>query len=265
MTEDKLAFLDQPRDDQGRFAPKDNEPPVQDVAPEPPAPEQPAPAPEQAQPVQAPSVEPPAPKAPEGYIPINAVLDEREKRQAAQRELDELKRKFAEAQRQPPQPAPDPIADPEGFQRAIDERLAQTQWDATTRISLRFALQQHGEEAVKAAEEWVREQVQTNPAFVNSIRQQMDPYDFVVKQHKIALRNAKLGDETDLDAAFEKWAAERGYQKASEQPVQSGGASPSPTQTPLPKPSLATARSAGGTAPRVPMGPGAAFDGVFKS
>lgn len=266
IDEDKLAFLDQPRDDQGRFASKTQEPPAQVEEPAPPAQEQPAEPVAETPAVQ--SAEPPAAKAtpPEGYIPINAVLDEREKRQALQRELEEFKRKFAEREKQPPAPPPDPIADPEGFQRALDERLAQTQWDATTRISLRFALQSHGAEAVKAAEDWVAEQAQSNPAFIQTIRQQVDPYDFVVKQHKIALRNAKLGDETDLDAAFEKWAAERGYQKLSEQqPVQSSAAAPSPQSTPLPKPSLATARSAGGTAPRVPMGPGAAFEGVFKS
>ena len=269
MTDDnELPFLDQPRDDNGRFASK-AEPPAVETPP--PAPEIP-PATEPAvappgQPAQPQSVEPSTVKAtpPDGYIPINAVLDEREKRQAAQRELEELKRKFAEQNRQPPQPPPDPIVDPEGFQQMLDDRLAQTQWDATTRISLRFAVQQHGPEAVKAAEDWVKEQVQDNPAFINAIRQQPDPYDFVVRQHKIAQRNAKLGDETDLDAAFEKWAADRGYARAGQaMPTASSVGAPSPQSTPLPRPSIASAPAASGGTPKIPTGGGVAFDEVFR-
>lgn len=270
MTDDnELPFLDQPRDDNGRFASKNEPPAVETISP-PPAPSippatEPAVAPPE-QPAQTTSVEPSTVKAtpPDGYIPIAAVLDEREKRQELKRELEEFKRKYAEREQQPQTPPPDPIVDPEGFQRALDERIAQTQWDATTRISLRFAVQQHGAEAVKAAEDWVAEQVQSNPAFINAIRQQPDPYDFVVRQHKRHVALSKFGDD-DPDAYARKWAEANGYVLANpqQQPVASVGA-PSPQSTPLPRPSIASAPSASSGTPKIPTGGGVAFDEVFR-
>lgn len=259
MEKEELPFLDQPRDEQGRFAPKADEQAS-------PAPE-PTPAPQSAEPVTpepTPSVEPQAaPTAPpSGYIPIAAVLDEREKRQKYERELEELKRQIAEARQQPVAP-PDPIADPDGFQRALDEKLQQTQWDATTRISLRFAVQQHGEEAVKAAEDWVKEQVQSNPAFANAIRQQPDPYDFVVRQHKRHIAMSKLGDD-EPDTYAQRWAEANGYVKAGTQQQAAGVGAPISNQTPLPRPSLASAPAAAPGALKIPVGAGVAFDEVFR-
>lgn len=264
MTEDKLSFLDQPRDEAGRFASKSDSQPAPEPTPEPPASEPPAqvqpasePAPEPtSQPVSAPVQPPP------GYIPMAAVLDEREKRQKYERELEELRRKFEEATRKPPQPL-DPIADPEAFERQLNERIERVRWDAITSASHVAALRLHGPEKVKSAEEWLQLELQSNPAFWQVIQRQPDPYDFVVSQHQRSLRLQKIGDE-DPEAWAQKWAEANGYVKAGQQPQQSvGGASPSPQPT-LPRPSLASAPSAAGKAPNVPTGPGAAFDAVFK-
>lgn len=265
--DDKLSFLDQPRDDGGRFASRQEAAPV-DPAPQPePAQVQPPEPVSNPEPIAEPgNVEPAAqPTVPPGYIPYAQALDEREKRQASQRDADEWKRKYEEATKKAPEPL-DPIADPEGFERQLQDRFRRAEWDATTRVSLGFAVRQHGAETVKAAEEWVKTELQSNPAFFQTIERQSDPYDFVVRQQKISQRNAKLGDEVDIDAAFEKWAAERGYQRTGQAPQsgQSVGA-PSPTQTaPLPRPSLATAPAAGLNSSRAPVGDGVAFDGLFK-
>lgn len=269
--EDKLSFLDQPRDDNGRFASKaDTQPAPEPMATEtPPASPEPPAAPE-AQPVEVtPEASSGQPSGgnqpPPGYIPMAALLDERDKRQKYERELEQYRKQLEEARKAPP-PAPiDPITDPEGFEASINQRLEKARWDAITSVSHQMANRHHGAEKVKAAEEWLAGELQTNPHLWQTIQRQVDPYDFVVQQHQRTLRLAKIGDD-DPESWAAKWAEQNGYVKADQQhQAASGGATPSPTQTPLPKPSLATARSAGGTAPRVPMGPGSAFDGVFKS
>jgi hypothetical protein len=208
-------------------------------------------------------VEPVAPvQVPPGYIPTAALLDEREKRQKYERELEDFKRKYEEATRKPLEPM-DPLADPEGFERQLNERLGKAEWDAITRISLGFAVKAHGAETVKAAEDWVREQASTRPGFVDEIRQSTDPYDFVVRAHKRHMAMSKLGDE-DPDSWAAKWAEANGYVKAGQATSAAGGQAPSPTIAAPPRPSLASAPSAGNNSPKVPMGPGAAFEGLFK-
>lgn len=261
MTEDKLSFLDQPRDEVGRFASKDNSQPVDDSpppAPEPPAAEQPAPTPEPApsQPASAPVQPPP------GYIPMAAVLDEREKRQKYERELEDMRRKYEEATRRPPQPL-DPIADPEAFERSLNERIERVRWDAITNASLVAATRHHGPEKVKAAEEWLQSELQNNPGIWQQIQRQPDPYDYVVSQHQRTLRLQKIGDD-DPEAWAQKWAEANGYVKAGTQQPQSAGVAGPPPNPTLPRPSLASAPSAGGKTSTVPVGPGEAFKAVFK-
>ena len=259
MTEDKLSFLDQPRDDTGRFASKDNSQPVEAPPPAsvPPA-EQPAPTlePAPSQPASAPVQPPP------GYIPMAAVLDEREKRQRFERENEELRRKYEEATRRPPQ-ALDPIADPEAFERSLNERIERVRWDAITNASLVAATRHHGADKVKAAEEWLQSELQNNPGIWQQIQRQPDPYDYVVSQHQRTLRLQKIGDD-DPDAYAQKWAEANGYVKAGTQQPQSAGVTGHSPPSTLPRPSLASAPSAGGKTSNVPVGPGEAFNAVFK-
>ena len=263
MTEDKLSFLDdRPRDDAGRFASKSDNSQPAPMTSEPPVSEPPAsPQPVQEAPTPEPTLSQPSSGQPQhGFIPIAAVLDEREKRQKFERELEEYKRKYEEVTRKPPQPL-DPLADPEAFERQLNERIERVRWDAITNASLVAATRHHGPEKVKAAEEWLQQELQSNPAIWQAIQRQPDPYDFVVSQHQRTLRMAKLGDE-DPEAFAQKWAEANGYVKAG-QAQAVGGASPSQQPT-LPRPSLASAPSAGGKAPNVPVGPGEAFMAVFK-
>lgn len=259
MEDDKLSFL---RDDKGRFA--SSEQPATEAPPPPaePPPPQEAPAPAQVQPPDTASVQPGPATPPPGYIPIAAVLDEREKRQKFERELEDYRRKYEEATRQPPKPL-DPIADPDAFDAALRERMEQVEWNAITTVSLASARRQHGDEKVKQAEEWVRSQLAQNPAFYQTIRRQPDPYDFVVREHQRNLRLSKIGDD-DPEAWAQRWAEANGYIKAQTQP-QPAGSAPSPQSAPLPRPSLASAPSAASRQPNVPLGPGAAFDAVFRS
>lgn len=258
MTEDKLSFLDTPRDDQGRFAPKDTQP-VDDSPP----PAEPAPPVADAQPALAPDTTPVQPSAPPpGYIPMAAVLDERDKRQKFERELEDYKRRYEELTRKAPEPV-DPIADPDAFNRHIEAQVARAKWDAITSVSYSMALRHHGAEKVKQAEEWLAGELQSNPGMWTQVQRQPDPYDFVVSQHQRTMRLQKIGDE-DPEAWAQKWAEANGYIKAPSQPV-ADRAALSPQSAPIPKASIASAPSAGGKSPHVPTGPGAAFEAVFKS
>ncbi len=260
--DEKLSFLDEkPRDEQGRFAPKSE--PVQAEPAPPPEPTETLP-PQGTEPVADPTTQP----NPEPWKEAKW-WDEKEKRQQRERELAErdrelaqLKRQLEDVTRKPVEPI-DPVIDPEGYERSINERIEQAKWDTKTEVSLAFANQRHGAEAVNAAKSWVEQKLASNPSFWLEIQRQADPYDFVVKQHKREMSYAKLGDD-DPETWFEKQARERGYVKSGEH--QAPVAGPIPQQgTPPPRPSLASAPSAGGNAHKGPMGPGAAFDGAFKS
>lgn len=265
MSDDKLAFLDKPRDGAGRFAPKET------AAPELPMleaekPQEPAPQAQQepvapAAPPQTPIKEP----LPPGHVPLEALLDTREKAQRAQREAEEYKRKYEEATRKPTTPI-DPIADPDGFNRTWEEQRAKDRQDMQFETSWFAAQAQHGEAAVQEAEKWLEQELQSNPGFFQTIARQRHPYDFVVKQHKRSLSVAKLGED-DFETAARKWAEANGYQtQQQQQPAATEAATPIPQQrTPLPRPSLANAPSAGGAAPKIPVGDGVAFGAVFKS
>lgn len=266
--DDKLSFLDRPRDENGRFAPTKAEPaplelPQLEAEKEPPQ-QEPAP---QAQQTVAPAAPPQTPTKetpPPGYIPLEALLETREKAQKAAREAEEYRRKYEEATRKPAQPI-DPIADPDGFYRSVEEQRAKDRQDTLFETSWLIAQQQHGEETVKAAEEWLQDELQRNPGLFQTIARQRHPYDFVVKQHKRSLTVAKLGDD-DFETAARKWAESNGYAPQQQQQPALEAVPPTPQpRAPLPRPSLANAPSAGGSAPKIPVGDGVAFGAVFKS
>jgi hypothetical protein len=230
MTEDKLSFL---WDENGRFASKEDTQPAPEVSSAPPAsPEPPpqAPAPESqtpaaVQPASGP-VQPPA-----GYIPMAAVLDEREKRQRLERELEEYRRKAQEAER--PQQPIDPIADPDGFNRQLEMQRAKDRWEIITSISHATASRQHGAEKVKAAEDWLAGELQQNPHFWATVQRQVDPYDFVVQSHQAVTSPVENRRPADPEAWAQKWAEANGYVRAT-QAVDAGTPALSPRQSPLP-------------------------------
>ena len=130
------------------------------------APEAEAPAPVEAQPAPQdhapeavstgePATPPVATDDSAQRIPITALLDEREKRQAAERRAQEIERRLAEfeAQRQQ-QPAPDFFENPEAaFQR--QQQMFQSELLRTkVQLSAEWARKQHGEETVQRVVEF---------------------------------------------------------------------------------------------------------------
>lgn len=231
---------DPPRGPDGKFVAKD--PATPEPAPEPVVAAEPPPAPE--------------PAVPPGYVPLEAL-------QAVREEVRTLK-----AQRQPaPQPAepqavPDRYEDPEGYEAWRDQQLENRLFDERCNVSERFARTQHGEELVDAAKQWAVGKLQADPLFNAALRGQPDPYGFAVAEY----RKDKLFSEFKDDdfAAFQAWKASQGQPAPAEPaapiPVAVAPLTPAP---PAPPRSIATAPSAGGPA-GVPIGPGVAYDAIFK-
>lgn len=219
-----------------------------------------APAETPAEPAQALAPEPAsvAPPAPEtAHAPITALLDEREKRQAAERKAQEYQQRLAQYERQQqPQAVPDPYEDPEGFasyqQAQLDQRIYATnlQW------SRRIAEVQHTPEVVGQAHEWGVTRCNEDPFFNQKVQTSPDPYGFVIAEWK---REQLLnGVQPDEFEQFRAWKASQGAPQPAPALV------PTPQPSPPPR-SMASLPSAGGSQPgAAPSYPGAAFDSIFR-
>jgi len=224
------------RDEHGRFKAKE---------------EAPAPTPEAKAPVAtepSPPAEQPANAAPEGYVPLAALLAERDKWKA-------LEAQIPKPQAAPPPvigPAPDVFADPEGFQAWNDQRIV----NATLNISEVMAREKYGEELVDAAKSWATEQFQTRPGFAQEVLSKPHPYGFAVQQYQMNQSVSQLGGDPERIKAFLAWEQAQSAQQGAAPAV------PPPPQERPPK-SIANAPSAGGTQ-HIAVGPGVAFDDTIK-
>lgn len=177
---------------------------------------------------------------------LNAILAEREKRQAAEARAADLERRLAEAQQsaqaQPqqkpaPRPRPDPVMDPDGFNDWIEERLY-LQREASSQA---IAVGAHGLEAVAAAERALNAAVMSDPGLAQTVRNHPDPYGFAVAWHKRQALQSELAGVSSMDELIEREAAKRGYIRAgSGQPVIAPARVVGPDTT-LPPRSLASA------------------------
>jgi hypothetical protein len=178
------------------------------------------------------------------FAPINVLLDERERRQTAERELQEYKRREREAQQR--QQAPDPGEDPYAFAQYQQAMFQEQMRAQALDTSYRFALQQEGKELVDKATAWAYEKGMADPAFDFAFTQQHDPVAWVVAQYK---QNELLNQvQTDPDAYVRRRAMELGLipnpeavQQASGAPLNTGVTQPTKK---LPSGSIASAPSA---------------------
>jgi hypothetical protein len=214
---------------------------------------EPPPAPE-AEPAPQPAPEPVAPPpTPEpGFVPFAAVLDERDKRKAAEERLRTLE---AQAQaRLEPAADPDPYEDPQGYKDLVASQVQQARWDAITSTSMVMAEEKYGAETVKSASEAFIAEAQSKPWLFAELQRQPHPYNWVVQRHQRETAFAKL-DPSQVDA-FLAW-----QQQALSAPAPIQPAAPAAPKPPV---SLASAPAAGGGKPgQAPVGPGEAFNTVF--
>lgn len=175
-----------------------DETPVVDAVPvDAPEPQEATPAPEAEVPVvpEAGKGEPKAapPAAPEEKpqaIPISALLDEREKRQAAERRLAEL-----ESQQRAQEQKPDYFGDPEGAIAVERQQFAKALWNHKLDISEIIARQQYGDELVAQAQDAFMQAARQNPALAMDLQRQLNPYGFAVSWHMQQQALAEIGSD----------------------------------------------------------------------
>lgn len=121
-----------------------------------------------------------------GYVPLPTLLDERQKRQNAERRAQELEN-FLVQQNQQQAYIPDPEQDPIGFlQMELDTVRAEKQAsDAAQRnqvimMSARFAEIQHGKELTEKAFQWAHAKCDVDPYFNQQIAASNDPLSLAI-------------------------------------------------------------------------------------
>lgn len=177
------------------------------------------PAPEAQTQVEAQPVATPAPEPtpqPSRTVPLPELMEERHKRQLAEREREsarrelELVQRFIEGQRQqqPPPPPIDPVADPEGAfhalrqqQNMIAQQMQEQSLHQRANVSEMFARKEHGDEKVEAA---IQAAVQSG--LNRNFMMQPDPYGALMRWHSAQQVAQEVG--TDLSAYRQKIEAE---------------------------------------------------------
>ncbi|MND21597.1 hypothetical protein D3C87_626300 [compost metagenome] len=201
-------------------------------------------------------------------VPVRAVKDEREKRQAAQAEAEQLRREMAELkgqitllsqQRQPaPQPHQEqqPVTlwdDPENYLKGQLSPVQQQLAEVRELIFENQAAQRHGVDKVQAAKDAADALDPTGK--VNLHRELMsggNPFDNLVKWHQQQQVMARIGNDPDawLQAELEKRLSDPAEQAKILERIRSGAAantSRSQPTTALP-PSLSRLPAGGNTA-----------------
>ncbi len=195
MAEGRLSFLD---DDDTATPEVTAEAPAAEITPAPEAEPTPEPAPEQV--VTGETAAPPAAvqEAQLRQVPIQVILDERDRRQAAEAELRTLRSRLEamEAQRTAPKPI-DLIEDPEGRlaheRMTLEQRIAAAEQGTTLRISRFLAEREYGADDVKAAHAFF----DANPELSQRLLNHPSPYHAAVEEY----RRHKLAQEIGTDPA----------------------------------------------------------------
>lgn len=219
-------------------------------------------------PQAAPAAEAP-PAQPEPLAPIAALLDERDKRQAAERraEASEVRarelqawrdQQEAAARRQPiPSREENPVAWEQHREALIQNELRNIRLTSSRQI----AEVKHGEDVVTKAYDWGFERCATDPYFNAKVAAAADPVSLVVAEWK--REQAAQVDPKEFEA-FQQWKAAQGAA-----PAQAPQPQAQPPAAPLaapaaPRPSLAAGPSAGRADAAQPGDAEAVFDGMFR-
>jgi hypothetical protein len=190
------------------------------------------------------------------FVPISALLDERDKRQAETRKREDLEQQLQRYQ-QPQQPEYVPT-DPSGI---IQYALAEQQrvaFNERLNTSELMARQAHGEDIVSEAQQAFLSAVGQNPMLQQQLQGQIHPYDFVVKWHK----QHKLMSEIGQDP--EAWRKSEAEKIRAQVLAELQGQGVSPAQSSQQPPPSVVGRPAAARAGSVPVGPGNAFDNLFR-
>lgn len=225
------------------------------------APQEPEPIPVEMAPEPAPEPQaaPAPPAIPPGYVPTTALQSERERRQAVEARLQQYEAARAA------EPMPDPYEDPEGYARAQRQDMQTQTLNVKLDLSEDMARERHGDEAVDTARDWALAKFAQSPTFQSEVLSKRNPYEFVVQQFKREQLFANVSpDELEQFRAWKATANPLTQAQPAPQPVVAQtAATPSIVAPPR---SLASAPAAGSPKPGdQPVGPGVAFDAVFRT
>lgn len=141
-----------------------------------------------------------SPESEPSMLPASVMHGERERRQAAERELKELRAKFAELEKKEPEKRPSVFEDEEGAFQAYQQTITSTVTNELLNAGEQEAISQHGQEAVDAAVEWLQQTVASSPSLEASVRSvpAMFLHRKAVELHKAELARAELADPDKL-------------------------------------------------------------------
>lgn len=132
--------------------------------------------------------------------------DEKRKRQALEARLSELEGKSPGTQAEPVQ-APDMFADPDGYQRHIEDRIAQT--ELKTRITLSQSMMRRQHDDYDSKEAQFVELAKSNPQLLIEMRNADLPAEFVYKTVSNRERFSQFENfDQALDAELKKRTAD---------------------------------------------------------
>lgn len=227
---------DQPRDSSGKFTPKAAEP--------------------------SPQADPPRQQPDPGFVPIAAMLDERDRRAAAEARLRHIEDLQRQANQQPVQ-LPDMILDPEGYHAFVTGQVEQRVYQDRLFMSERLARIEHGSEVFEKAKEWGYAKCDTDPYFNQRVRQSQDPYGVVMEEWR---REQAAGiPATELEE-FRAWKTAQAALQTQQQPGAAPATATAPPILSIPPRSLASAPSSGGDMLREPpKSDGEVFEEVFPT
>lgn len=171
-------------------------------------------------------------------VPLKALQEEREKRQALERQFAELKARVDQPQQvaQSPQrqQAPDPYEDPEGYNAYVQNTVAQTEWKMRAEMSGRFAEEKFGKDTVEAAILWAQAEGAKDPTLGQRVQLQSSPVEFVVQEYQRsqtlqALQGKSLDDYLQEQAVAKGWIVSQA--DGASAPSQQKPSSPTPPKS----------------------------------
>lgn len=217
-----------------------------------------------------------------GGVPVKAVQEEREKRQAAQQEAEALRREIAElrgmvqASHQPaqqPQREQQPASiwdDPDAFLKSQIDPVQQSVQDMRETIWELQASQTHGAEVIGAAKK-AAEALYGTPegqALYAQITAKGNPFDNLVQWHKRQQTLSQVGDDPQawLEAELEKRLSDPAYQAQVLERIRGNAASSTTRSQPTTNipPSLSRIPSGGNQADDGDMSDGALFSQAMR-
>ena len=186
------------------------------------------------------------------FVPISALLDERDKRQAETRKREDLEAQLQRYQ-QPQQPEQVPT-DPNGIIQYALAEMQRLNFNERLNTSQTLAEQTFSKDAVKEAQQAFLAAANQNPFLQQELQGQLHPYEYVVKWHQQQKLMNEIGQDPD---AYRRRVREEVLEELRGQGVQPNRSSQQPPPSVVGRPAAARAGS-------VPVGPGNAFDNLFR-